>query len=297
MAYVVAGVSGNTGKVVASTLLAAGKKVRVLVRDAAKGQAWKDQGAEVAVAELSDADAVAKALSGAEGAYLLSPPAFGVPDVLAHGRAVIDAVAIALEKSPVAHVAWLSSVGAHHEAGTGPIRTAHYAETTLSKLKTPITFVRAAYFQENWGSVAGAAKAQGILPSFLTPGRAISQVATPDIGRVAAEALIEGPRGLRHIELEGPARYTPEEVAASFGRALEKHVQLVSVPEAGIIGALREVGFTEDLAGLYDEMIRGVNRGHVDFATKDIVRGRIGLDETVRLLVKLAADFTLAASG
>lgn len=287
MAFVVAGVSGNTGKVVASTLLAAGKKVRVLVRDAAKAQPWKDQGAEVAVAELSDANAVAAALRGAEGAYLLSPPAFGVPDVLAHGRAVVDAVANALEQSPVPHVAWLSSVGAQHEAGTGPIRTAHYAETRLSKLKTPVTFVRASYFQENWGSVAGAAKAQGILPSFLTPGRAIAQVATGDIGRVAAEALIAGPKGVHHIELEGPARYTPEDVAASFGRALGKTIQLISVPEAGIIGALREVGFSDDLAGLYDEMIRGVNRGHVDFETKEVVRGRIGLDDTVRALVKL----------
>lgn len=287
MAFVVAGVSGNTGKVVASTLLAAGKKVRVLVRDAAKAQPWKDQGAEVAVAELSDANAVAAALRGAEGAYLLSPPAFGVPDVLAHGRAVVDAVANALEQSPVPHVAWLSSVGAQHETGTGPIRTAHYAETRLSKLKTPVTFVRASYFQENWGSVAGAAKAQGILPSFLTPGRAIAQVATGDIGRVAAEALIAGPKGVHHIELEGPARYTPEDVAASFGRALGKTIQLISVPEAGIIGALREVGFSDDLAGLYDEMIRGVNRGHVDFETKEVVRGRIGLDDTVRALVKL----------
>lgn len=285
MTFVVAGVSGNTGKVVASTLLAAGKKVRVLVRDAAKGESWKAQGAEVAVAELHDSAAIARALEGAAGAYLLSPPAFGVPDTLAHGRSVVDAIAQALAQSPVAHLAWLSSVGAQHAAGTGPIRTAHYAEQKLSQGKTPVTFVRAAYFQENWGSVAGAAKGQGILPSFLTPGRAIAQVATPDIGRVAAEALIEGPRGTRHIELEGPTRYSPEEVAASFGRVLGKPIQLISVPEAGIIGALREVGFSADLAALYDEMIRGVNSGHVDFETKDVVKGRIGLDETVRHLV------------
>ncbi len=52
--YVIAGVSGNTGKVVADTLLAQGKKVRVVVRDAQKGEAWKKRGAEVAVAELDD---------------------------------------------------------------------------------------------------------------------------------------------------------------------------------------------------------------------------------------------------
>jgi uncharacterized protein YbjT (DUF2867 family) len=39
--FVVLGASGNTGKVVAETLLTQKKKVRVVLRDAAKGQAWK----------------------------------------------------------------------------------------------------------------------------------------------------------------------------------------------------------------------------------------------------------------
>ena len=36
--YVVAGVSGNTGAATARTLIEAGERVRVLVRDAAKGE-------------------------------------------------------------------------------------------------------------------------------------------------------------------------------------------------------------------------------------------------------------------
>src|SRR5688500_6999772 len=72
--YAIAGVSGHTGAVVATTLLAAGKPVRVIVRDAAKGAEWKAKGAEVAVASLDDRPALAQALRGAEGAYLLIPP-------------------------------------------------------------------------------------------------------------------------------------------------------------------------------------------------------------------------------
>ena len=52
MDYVIAGVSGNTGSVAAAALLDAGAKVRVVVRDAAKGAPWKARGAEVAVADL-----------------------------------------------------------------------------------------------------------------------------------------------------------------------------------------------------------------------------------------------------
>jgi uncharacterized protein YbjT (DUF2867 family) len=72
--YAIAGVTGNTGSVVAETLLAQGKPVRVIVRDAAKGEPWRANGAEVAVASLDDAAALTRALTGVEGAYLLIPP-------------------------------------------------------------------------------------------------------------------------------------------------------------------------------------------------------------------------------
>src|SRR5260370_17587051 len=72
--YVVAGVTGNTGKVVAEMLLAQRQPVRALVRDEAKGAAWKKRGAEVVVAELDDAAALGRALAAATGAYLLLPP-------------------------------------------------------------------------------------------------------------------------------------------------------------------------------------------------------------------------------
>ena len=82
--FVVAGVTGNTGAVVAAALLSENKPVRVIVRDAAKGAPWKAKGAEVAVAALDDPDALAAALSGAEGAYLLSPPDTSAADVVAY---------------------------------------------------------------------------------------------------------------------------------------------------------------------------------------------------------------------
>ena len=287
MAFLVSGITGNTGSVVAETLLAAGKKVRVLLRDANKADAWRARGAEIALGSLTDHVAVAKALSGVEGAYLLTPPAYGAPDVLVAGREIIASVKAALETTSVPHVVWLSSVGAQHTEGTGPIRTAHDAERALSGGRTPITFVRAAYFQENWGSVAAVAKTQGILPSFLAAGRPVAQVATADIGRVAADALIAGPKGPgpRYVELEGPRRYTPEDVAPAFSAALGKPVQLVPVPPEGVVPSLRDVGFSDQLAALYRDMVVGIASGHVDFEGKDIVKGRVTLEETVRKLV------------
>jgi uncharacterized protein YbjT (DUF2867 family) len=97
--FAVAGVSGHTGKVVAETLLAQHKTVRVIVRDAAKGEEWKKRGAEVAVADLEDADALAKALRGASGAYLLLPPMMSSTNVRADSARKVAAVAKAVDAS------------------------------------------------------------------------------------------------------------------------------------------------------------------------------------------------------
>ncbi len=74
--FVVLGATGNTGKVVASTLLAQGKAVRVVMhREAGAGQAWREGGADVVLADLEDRAALGRAFAGAEGAYVLLPPA------------------------------------------------------------------------------------------------------------------------------------------------------------------------------------------------------------------------------
>ena len=69
--FVVTGATGNTGGVAAQTLLDAGRKVRVVARDAAKGEAWRKRGAEVAIADFADEAALGRAFAGAEGVYLV----------------------------------------------------------------------------------------------------------------------------------------------------------------------------------------------------------------------------------
>src|SRR6202051_4612058 len=95
--YVVAGVTGNTGKVIAETLLAQRKPVRALVRDEAKGAEWKKRGAEVVVAELDDAAALGRALAGATGVYLLLPAQYGSTDARVDGATRTRAIVRAIE--------------------------------------------------------------------------------------------------------------------------------------------------------------------------------------------------------
>ena len=284
--FVVAGVSGNTGKVVADTLLAQKKPVRVIVRDAAKGEPWKKRGAEVAVAELDDAKAVTRALAGATGAYLLLPPNMASTDARADNGRRTKALAEAIEASGVAHVVLLSSIGAQHANGTGPITSLHDAEQAFAKTKAALTFVRAAYFMENWGASLYAL-GQGVLPTFLNADQAIPMVATEDIGTTAAKALLEGGHGRSVIELCGPRDYSPKDVAEALTRVTGKTITAQQGPEEAMVPALTGAGLNAHWASMYQEMTHGVNVKHVAFegGAARLVRGTTPIDTVLAKLI------------
>lgn len=284
--YVIAGVSGNTGSIVANALLEQGKKVRVLVRDAAKGEAWKARGAEVAVASVEDEDALTKALLGATGAYLLSPPDAVSQDFIEARRVTLETIARAVERSKIPHVVFLSSVGAQRDAGTGPIRNLHHGEERLAKTPAKTTFVRAAYFLDNWASVLGAA-AHGKLPTFLPPDLVVPMVSTKDIGLVAAKALLEPPSGKSEIlELSGPRDYSSRDIAGVLGKIVGKSVEVDAAPLEAVIPAFESFGFSANLAGLYREMYAGIADGTVVFEGKGArrVRGTVDAESAFRAL-------------
>lgn len=278
--FVVAGVTGNTGKVVAEALLAQKKPVRVIVRDAAKGEPWKQRGAEVAVTELDDAEALTRALTGATGAYLLLPPQMGSTNVRADNAKRTQVLVKAIEASGVGHVVFLSSIGAQHENGTGPITSVHDAEVALKKTRGDTTFIRAAPFMENWLGALYALP-NGVFPTFVKADLAGPQVATQDIGIAAAKALLEGGHGKTVIELSGPRDYSAKDVAATLSRLTGKTVSAQEGPEAAIVPAFMGAGMNAHWAGLFQEMIHGINTGHVAWegGTARAARGSTGVDE------------------
>lgn len=264
MTYAIAGVSGNTGKIVAETLLARGEKVRVVVRDAAKGESWRARGAEVAVADLVDGAALTRALRDVKGVYALIPPNYAATDFRAYQRDVARALAAAIRENTVPHVVLLSSVGAQHQNGTGPIAGLHDAEETLGALPgTALTSVRAGYFFDNFVSSLGAARSDGILPSFFPADLPVPMVSTGDIGRLAAKALQDGPNGAQVLEL-GTLR-TMNQIAGVLGELLGKAVTVHAAPRAAIHGALLGAGLPEAFAALYTEMAEAILDGHVAF--------------------------------
>lgn len=283
--FIVTGATGHTGSVVAETLLSAGKKVRVVVRDAAKAERLKKLGAEVAVADLTNQAALARAVRGAEGVFWLSPPDNAAKDFVAERQRVTQQQVDTFAAEKVPHVVLLSSIGAQLPSGTGPILTVRNAEQQLRAAGLAATFVRASYFVENWGAVLHPVKNDGVLPSFIAAAQAIPSVSTPDTGKAAAQALLDGPRGVRVIELAGPKDVSPNDVAAAFSRILGKPVNVVEAPLDAVVPTFTSFGISENVAGLYRDMYATLAAGKLVPEPGEHQRGTTPLETTLRALV------------
>ncbi len=130
---VITGATGNTGRPAAETLLAKGEKIRVIGRDQSKLQPFAARGAETFVGNAEDAQAMAAAFQGADAVYLMLPPNMQAEDYRAYQDRVSDAYATALKASGVKHVVTLSSLGAQHAQGTGPIVGTHNLEAEAQR--------------------------------------------------------------------------------------------------------------------------------------------------------------------
>lgn len=285
MKFAIAGVTGHTGRVAADLLLAQGHTVRVLVRDAAKGAAWAAKGAEVAIADVTDGPALTAALTGVDAAWILLPPNMTTGDFrswqVRTGQVIVDAVRAA--KLP--HVVLLSSVGAQHPAGTGPIAGLYPLEQGLKALpSTGASFVRAAYFMENLLGNLGMLD-QGLYPSFSPANAKMPMIATADIGALAAELLV-GPvpaPGAPAIYELGGGPYSSADVAAVLSAIKGKPIQVAEVPVAAMAQTLQGFGFPADIAALYQEMTEGAASGLVAYdGTGKAVTGQTTLETFLR---------------
>jgi uncharacterized protein YbjT (DUF2867 family) len=285
--FAIAGVTGQTGAAVARELLDRKQKVRVLVRSDKKGVAWREKGAEPWVLDLGDAAALAAALEGVRGAYLIVPPCYESSEPNAAACRVVDVYRAALESRPIQQVVVLSSIGAQHPKGTGPIIPCHYAEQQLRTLRqTRCTFLRSAYFMENFRNFMPAIRGQGVLPVLVTPSRRTTMVSVQDIGRFTAATLTEPVADHQVVEISGPTEQSFDDVATLFSNALGTQVTAVRVPESNIVATLTSVGMPPPTAELYRQMAVAVEAGLVAFERGSVrqVRGAVPIEEVIARL-------------
>ena len=160
------------------------------------------------------------------------------------------------------------------------------AERALGALPTPICFLRAAWFMENSMWDVAPARDTGVVPSFLQPlDKPVPMVATTDIGQLAAALLQETWTGRRVVELEGPRRITPNEIASMFAKILGRPVRMEAVPRDTWEGLFAAQGMKNPTPRA--QMLDGFNEGWIGFENGEqgSVKGRTRIETVLRQLV------------
>jgi uncharacterized protein YbjT (DUF2867 family) len=140
---------------------------------------------------------------------------------------------------------------------------------------------------ENWAPVIGAAKASGVLPTFIAPQARIPMISAKDIGRVSAEQLMAGGQGKRIMELAGPEEYSPNQVADTLGAILGRTVSPQHAPLSAVVPTFKAFGFSDEAARLFEEMYTSFSTGAIGYEhPASVMRGRVTLADAVRGFVK-----------
>lgn len=264
--FLVMGITGKVGGATARHLLDNDQPVRALVRDRAKAASWAKQGVELVDGDWNDAAAIERALDGVNGAFVMLPAVWTPSPDFKEAKGVIANYVEALAKAKPPRVIALSSMGANRTSGLGMITALSLLEQGFRDLVSPIAFVRAGGFFENF--LYGLHVAQGgTLPVYYNPtSRNSTMVATNDIGAEVA-ALLTGPAWSGHRVIELGSMFSADEVAAQLGDVLRRDVKAFAIPRTEWSAAFEQFGIPKGQTGPAEAMFEAINAGWMDLGT------------------------------
>lgn len=260
MKIVVTTPTGHVGSTLVPLLMDAGAEVRLIARSFDKPSVRRAmaRGAAIYVGSLDEPNLLARAFSGADAVFWLTPPSYEAKDLVARYVELGSTAASAIRSARVPYVVHCSSFGAHLDTPPGPIRGVRRVEQMLDATGASVTHLRPAYFMDNdlWaiGSIRAARSIFLPLPGPLS----IPRIATRDVAQAASRALLEPHSGVRAIELEGPAHASFDEDAAAIGRAIGGPVAHVQVSESDAREAMLRMGMTGDAVERVLELYRAL---------------------------------------
>jgi uncharacterized protein YbjT (DUF2867 family) len=270
--YVVTGATGNTGNIIASTLLDAGKQVRIIARDAEKAKGLTEKGAELFLGSTNDVELLKKAFTGANTVYAIIPMNMQAVDYTAFQMEHVNAIAAAMETCNVKNAVALSSQGAHLNSGSGIILGLHNMEQTFNAIDGLNTLnLRPCYFMENTLGMVGMIKDVGIMGSPIRADLSFPVIATKDIANYAAQRLLALDfEGNNHQDLLGAGDVTYPEMAKVFGAAIGKpDLNYVPFSYVDFKGAFMGMGASESVADKMNEFLVKVNAGEIFVAVRN----------------------------
>ena len=282
--FIILGATGHVGSALAQSLLDRNLPVTAILHDDRATADWERRGAQVAVVDVRDSDALREVFRTGTRAFLLNPPADVTSDTDKEERATAASIISALEGSGLEKVVVESTFGAQPGEAIGDLSVLYAFEQAALAQRIPVTIQRGAYYFSNWDAQLEEAK-EGALTTMFPPDLKIPMVAPADLGRAAADRLIEpfnGDIGLHLVE--GPDRYSVRDVVDAFSRVLGRRVEVRSLPPGEWVGAYRKLGFSEPAAKSYAAMTKATVDGEFP-ALEETERGATSLQTYVEELV------------
>lgn len=261
MKILVTGATGNIGARVVRRLLARGIRPRIFARDAAKAAALFEGHVDLAVGDLRDAAAVARAVEGCDALFLVTSG----PD-LEHQDASIAKVARA---AGVGRLVKLSSADAEQQVGTGAWHAR--GEEAVRAAGVPFVFVRPTGFMDNALFWARTIKSHGVVRSSTGDGK-IPFVHSDDIADVATKALVTADHLGESLALTGPVALSYGQMAAKIGAAIGKRIAYEPLDEADARRLQAAWGDPPAVVDAHQSIYRAVREGRLDEVTDTVAR-------------------------
>jgi uncharacterized protein YbjT (DUF2867 family) len=234
----ISGATGQVGSELVRALSRRGAAFRAMVRPSELERARRMLGdVELAPANFDDPESIARALAGAEQAFLLTPSSERAEE---QQRRFVDLA----RRQGVRKIVKLSQYAA--DAGS-PVRFLRYhaaVERAIRDSAIAFTFLRPNLFMQGLLGFRETIAASGAF--FAAAGDApVSAIDVRDIAEVAAAALLETRHDGVTYDLTGPEALTHAQMAAELASALGRPVAFVDVPPEAMREALSRAGLPD----------------------------------------------------
>jgi len=286
--YIITGSIGNISKSIVQGLVKAGKNVSVITSKADKVQEIEQLGAKALVGSVSDKEFVKKALAGADVVYTMIPPIWVTSNWRKSQNEIGDVYIDAIKSNNIKYVVNLSSLGANHKNGVGPVGALFDFEQGLNAIPgLNVKHLRPAFFYYNLLAQIGLIKNAGIIGANYGVDK-IALVHPRDIAEVALQELLDlkfTGNSIRHIVSD---ERTGTEVAQVLGKAIGKEIPWVVFSDEDQLNGLLQGGVPQSHAPAFVEMGAAFRNGKM--------QEQISINKTVgkTKLEDFAKEFSVA---
>lgn len=263
--------TGEIGRQVLDRILGSGQAVRVIARDTSRLPERVRARAEVVPGSHGDADAITRALAGADRLFWLVPPR-PVSHPGSAERYYLDFTRPACEaiRGLGAGVVGVSTLGHGYQGKAGVLSAALAMDKLMEGTGAAYRALALPFFMENLLRQAQAINEEGTFSLANTAGRPLLTVATRDAAAAAAALLLDTSwSGQASVPVVSPDNLTPDDMAEVISGTLGRTVRYRQVPAADRQAALLRRGASQAMAQDMADMTEAQNNGIYDAEPRD----------------------------